>query len=144
MKQRGFSLLELMITVAIVGILAAVAVPSYIEYIKRARQDDAKVCAAQAITAETEYFTEYKTYKASADFETDFSLDCANDDAIKDYYDFSAGSCIAPSSTDIKSCVRIYAAPTANASDYNGYAIDSDGRKQTVVPPSNDAVEGWD
>lgn len=41
--QRGFTLIELMIVVAIIGILASVAYPSYTSYVARARRADARV-----------------------------------------------------------------------------------------------------
>jgi type IV pilus assembly protein PilE len=40
-KKNGFSLIELMITVAVVGILAAIAIPSYNTYLKRANRSEA-------------------------------------------------------------------------------------------------------
>jgi len=41
-KHKGFTLIELMIVVAVIGILASIALPSYEDYVKRARRADAK------------------------------------------------------------------------------------------------------
>jgi type IV pilus assembly protein PilA len=54
--QQGFTLIELMIVVAIIGILAAVAIPAYQDYTKRANVTEGLSLAASAKTALTEYF----------------------------------------------------------------------------------------
>ena len=55
--QKGFTLIELMIVVAIIGILAAIALPAYQDYTKRARVSEGLSLAGGAKTAVTEYYS---------------------------------------------------------------------------------------
>ena len=64
-KQRGFTIIELMIAIAIIGVLAAIAIPAYQDYIKRARVSEGLVLAAQAKLAVTEYYMSNNNFPTS-------------------------------------------------------------------------------
>ncbi|MGK5085917.1 prepilin-type N-terminal cleavage/methylation domain-containing protein [Bdellovibrionota bacterium FG-2] len=62
LTQEGFTLVELMIVVAIIGILSAVAIPNYQKFQSKARQTEAKISLSAAYTAERSYYSEQSTY----------------------------------------------------------------------------------
>ena len=65
-NQKGFTLIELMIVIAIVGILAAVALPAYQDYTIRARMSEPLALLGEAKNSVTEYFIATGTLPADA------------------------------------------------------------------------------
>jgi type IV pilus assembly protein PilA len=62
LRARGFTLIELMIVIAIIGVLAAIAVPNYARFQCRAKQTEAKNGLKQLVVAEESYRAENDTY----------------------------------------------------------------------------------
>lgn len=81
MKIRGFTLIELMITIAIVAILAAIALPSYDRFVKRTRRADGHELMMRIAAAEERFYTNRNTY--SDDIATDLGL---SDTSEKGHY----------------------------------------------------------
>ena len=73
-QVRGFTLIEVMITVAIVAILAAVAIPNYVDYVRRGYVVDATNGLASVRANMERYYQDNPTY---ADVGTDFVAPCA-------------------------------------------------------------------
>ena len=63
-RGRGFSLIELMVVVAVVGILASIAYPSYQDYVKRGHRADAQAYLMDVAQRQQQYFTDNRSFAA--------------------------------------------------------------------------------
>ena len=106
-SSGGFSLIELMITISIIGILAAIAVPSYTGYLERARQNEAKFRLTEIMQAQEGFYTEKNYYT------TDLSQLEGNPTTESEYYKLTAEKCTDRDGNKIPidRCVRLKAEP---------------------------------
>ena len=61
-NKKGFTLIELMIVVAIIGILAAIAIPDFLTFQAKAKQSEAKQNLGAVYTTQVAYFSEFNEY----------------------------------------------------------------------------------
>ena len=71
---RGFTLIEIMITLTIIGILSAIAVPSYFSYIQRANRADAKATLMDATQFMQRFYSLHNSYRTQRDGRTQVAL----------------------------------------------------------------------
>ena len=77
LTKRGFTLIELMIVVAIIGILAAIAIPNFIRFQARSKQSEAKTNLKALFTAQKSFFGEKDRYETSGSI-VGFSPEASN------------------------------------------------------------------
>jgi len=127
MNNKGFTLMELMITVVIIGILAAVAIPSYTGYMNRTRRADAITALETVALYEEKAFAETNTYESLANLIANRGLPNPNADPDRNYT-INIGPLPAYAQGFIASAVPI----NAQAGDTYTFAIDSNGNRGTL------------
>ena len=115
---HGFTLVELMIVVAIIAILAAVAVPQYRDYVTRSRIPDATSALATRQVQIEQYFLDNRTYVGAPG--------CANDTTTSTSFNFG---CSAATATAFS-----LTATGKNAMSGFSYTVNQAGAKSSTAP----------
>lgn len=127
--QSAFSLIELMITVVILAIIVAIAIPSYQSQMQKSRRSEGKGLLAEIAAFQESFRTEQNRYTSDL---TDLGYPAAGwNQSENGYYQVSV---LAPDAAcPIATCFRLEAQPvagSAQADDEWTYQLWSDGRKR--------------
>jgi type IV pilus assembly protein PilE len=95
-RSRGFTLIELMIVVAIIAILTAIAYPSYTNYITKTRRAAAAACLSEYANYMERYYTTNLRYdqdtSGTANNVAGVQLDCSANSQTGQYYSYSSAT----------------------------------------------------
>lgn len=126
-RNNGFTLIEVMIAVAIVAILASIAVPSYRDYVVRGNLPEATARLATKQVQMEQYFQDNRTYVGGPA--------CASDTTASKYFDFSCAGVGAATATGY----TLSAVGKSSMVNFT-FTIDQSGGKSTAAVPTGWAV----
>ncbi len=129
-RPAGFTLIEVMITVAIIGILAAVGYPSYRDYIIRGSLVDATTGLSSVRAQMERYFLDNRRYDSANGFTTPCAaVDGGGTDAPRRFGAFVV-SCAAVTATEF----RLQAVGSGNVNGFTYTITQADVRATTAAP----------
>jgi type IV pilus assembly protein PilE len=120
--EKGFSLIELVFALGIIGILAAIAIPSYTQYMTDARRGEAKTTLMEVMQEQEKFYTENGSYAGNT-----ANLPKYNNSPIvsqNGYYQITAAAC---SGATLAQCVLLTATPQGVQSGDGQITLDSRG-----------------
>lgn len=132
---KGFSLLELMIVVAVLGILGSIVYPSYQEYIREANRSEAIAELQKLIAAQERYFLNNRQYATKLT-----ELGFATDTWTTDRYSITAGACKDSSgeNIDFELCVELTAEGSGSQADDGSIIMNTVGRSVHMDSDGNE------
>ncbi|MDM0019954.1 type IV pilin protein [Variovorax saccharolyticus] len=141
---RGFTLIELMIVVAVIAILAAIAYPAYTDSVVKGKRAQARTALLDLMQQQERYMTQNNTYlkfAASADGSATFKVFSGDNDASPAYW-LTAVECekAGGGNFGMNECVKLVATPTHTDAAVTSLSLTSSGVKEctgTAVTNNN-------
>ena len=128
----GFSLIELMVTVAVIGILAAVAYPAYTDQIRKAKRAECRSGLMQSMQQQERYYTQFNAYITFAAGATTAKTKAFSGDALAgSACTIAAVQCTSSGGAAIalNQCVELQASMTSGNDPVSLLYMTSDGEK---------------
>lgn len=132
--ERGFTLVELMITIAIVAILAAVAYPAYTQFVQKGRRAEAKAALMDNMQLFERHYAQINSYASTTGTPTtvwagykNYSGDKPSGSGYTANYSIAVAMC--PNYTDYSQCIELRATPSKGDSTCNTLVYRSTGEK---------------
>ncbi len=138
-RHSGFTLIELMIVVAIIGIIAAVAYPAYTDSIRKGKRAEARTALMNLLQQQERYMTQMSTYAAfnlGTPGTLPFKAHSSQDGGVgKSSHLLGARQCQAVGAVTptLRECVEVFAEPQAGVHtdpQVTMLAIDTQGRRR--------------
>jgi len=120
--SRGFSLMEMLVVVAIIGVLAAIAVPTYDNYVKRGHRAAAQAFMMQISGKQAQYLLDARNYAVGSTAVTDLGLTVPPE--VTPFYNVAVENSTGGTTVSVPPSFRVRATPkTGTKQDGDGELI---------------------
>lgn len=133
-KNKGFTLIELMIVVVIVGILSSIAIPSYQQYVMRGNRTDGMSAIQMLLDAQERYYADHIQYTADL---TKLGL---ADPYITPEGKYSIKAAVCSSTIPLSQCVELTATARGGQVKDGNLIANTQGRKERIA---GGVTHGW-
>jgi type IV pilus assembly protein PilE len=135
-RARGFTLIEIILVVAVIGILAAIAIPSYQQHLRKGRRANAEAFLSDVASREQQYLLDARGYALGGTAIADLGLTLPTD--VSNYYVVT----VTPAAAVVPPAFTVTSAPIAGGvqAPDGTLAVDNNGTRTRLIGGTD---HGW-
>ncbi len=139
-RQRAFTLMELMITIVILSILAAIAIPTYTQQMQKSRRSEAQIALVEIANLEERFFSDNLRYSTTLNSATQINFATTTSVVGGGYYSLSVTTTGSPSTSYTVRAAPVAGKAQADDAGCTGFSLTSQGVKGAT---GSDSTNCW-